>query len=188
MQFVLASASPRRKEILEQLGIPFSVVTADTDESSALRDPAALVEALSLRKAQAVAALLPPDALVIGADTVVAAGGEILGKPKNRPDAERMLRLLSGRTHQVLTGVTILYGEQRRTAHCVTDVTFQPMTEQEITAYVDSDEPYDKAGGYAIQGRAARYITGIRGCYWNVVGFPVNLFCNMLKDLGIHGV
>lgn len=188
MQFILASASPRRKEILEQLGLQFSVVTADTDESSAITDPAALVEELSLRKARAVADIVDPEQPVIGADTVVAAGGEILGKPKDAADARRMLRLLSGSTHQVLTGVTLFYKGKPYTAHCITDVAFQPMTEQEIAEYAASGEPYDKAGGYAIQGRAARYITGINGCYWNVVGFPVNLFCNMLKQLGIHGV
>lgn len=183
MKIILASASPRRKEILKQLGIDFSVITADTDENSTLSDPAALVEELSLRKAQAVAKIAGPHAAVIGADTVVAARGEILGKPENKQDARRMLRLLSGCTHQVFTGVSVLCENKRHTAHCVTDVTFQPMTEEEIADYIASNEPYDKAGGYAIQGRAARYITGIHGCYWNVVGFPVNLFCNMAKQM-----
>ncbi|MBQ7288775.1 MAG: septum formation protein Maf [Clostridia bacterium] len=188
MDFILASASPRRKEILEQLGLRFSVITADTDENSEITDPGALVEELSFRKAQAVAKKVGGDAVVIGADTVVSIGGEILGKPKDAADARRMLRLLSGQTHQVMTGVTVLYGKQRKTAHCVTDVTFAPMSDAEIADYIAGREPYDKAGGYAIQGKAAQYITGINGCYWNVVGFPVNLFCRMLKSLGIDGI
>ncbi len=188
MKIILASASPRRKEILSGLGIDFSVVTADTDENCDLCDPAALVETLSFRKAEAVAKIAEPNSLIIGADTVVAINGEILGKPKNKADADRMLHLLSGNTHQVLTGVTLLYNGKRHTAHAVTDVTFQTMTEQEIADYISTNEPYDKAGGYAVQGKTARYITGINGCYWNVVGFPINLFSNMLKEMGIKGI
>lgn len=188
MQFILASASPRRREILEQMGLQFSVRAADIDESSTATDPAALVEELSLKKAQAVAKTTEENAVIIGADTVVAAADEILGKPKNEADARRMLRLLSGSTHRVFTGVTLIYEGVAHTAHCITEVTIQQMTNQEIEEYIASGEPYDKAGGYAAQGRAARYIVGINGCYWNVVGFPVNLFFNMLKQMGIHGV
>lgn len=188
MKTVLASASERRKEILEMLGIDFSVVTADIDESCELTDPALLVEDLSYRKAKKVAENVGADTLVIGADTIVFAETELLGKPKNKADADRMLRLLSGKTHQVMTGVTLLHNGKRCTAHCVTDVTFQAMTQGEIEDYISSDEPYDKAGSYAVQGLAARYISGINGCYWNVVGFPVNLFFNMLKDLGLNNI
>ncbi len=188
MKVILASASLRRKEILEMLGIDFSVVIADTDENCDCKDPAKLVETLSYRKAKAVAEKFDKDTLVIGSDTVVFVNGEILGKPKDKADADRMLHLLSGKTHKVLTGVTLLYNGQVRTAHCVTEVTFQQMSESEMEDYISGNEPYDKAGAYAVQGLAARYISGINGCYWNVVGFPVNLFFNMLKDLSLNNI
>lgn len=185
MKFVLASKSPRRREILANFGYDFEVVTAETDESSDITDPKELVSELSYRKAKAVADTLPENRAVIGSDTVVFLNGEILGKPKSKEDARRMLKMLSGTTHKVYSGVTVLYGGRRLTRFCVTDVTFQLISDSEIEEYINTSEPYDKAGGYAIQGGMGRYITGINGCYFNVVGFPINTFFNMLKELGL---
>lgn len=180
MHYVLASKSPRRSEILQNLGIPFEIVTAETDESSEIRDPAALVEALSRRKGEAVLALLRErgrdlsDTVVLSSDTVVAIDGEILGKPRNREDAERMLRALSGGRHQVISGICLLSDRGAGVSHEVTEVEFDVIPEESLARYLDSDEPYDKAGAYAIQGMASAWIKGIHGCYFNVVGLPVH--------------
>ena len=186
--YVLASKSPRRSEILQNLGIPFSVVTAETDERSDVTDPEALVELLSRRKGEAVASLLrergelTADTVILSSDTVVALDGEILGKPQGRADAERMLRALSGRRHRVISGVCLISGERIALSHEVTEVEFDEIPEASLSRYLDSDEPYDKAGAYAIQGRAGVYIKGIEGDYFNVVGLPVNLLKNTLKE------
>lgn len=193
MQVILASKSPRRKEILQTLGIPFTVVTADTDESSTQTDPSLLVQQLSLRKGQAVQDMLTQDGklshdtLIIASDTVVALDGEILGKPQDRADAHRMLSGLQNSTHHVLSGIALLYtdaqGLQRSAvSFASTAVHFSPMTEQDIALYLDSGEPYDKAGAYAIQGLAGRWITGIEGDYFNVVGLPANVMCDLCKS------
>lgn len=180
MHYVLASKSPRRSEILQNLGIPFEIVTAETDESSEIRDPAALVEALSRRKGEAVLALLRErgrdlsDTVVLSSDTVVAIDGEILGKPRNREDAERMLRALSGGRHQVISGICLLSDRGAGVSHEVTEVEFDVIPEESLARYLDSDEPYDKAGAYAIQGMASAWIKGIHGCYFNVVGLPIH--------------
>ena len=178
--YVLASKSPRRSEILQNLGILFEVVTAETDERSDVTDPEALVELLSRRKGEAVAALLrergelTADTVILSSDTVVALDGEILGKPQDRADAERMLRSLSGRRHRVISGVCLISGERIALSHEVTEVEFDEIPEASLSRYLDSDEPYDKAGAYAIQGRASAWIRGIHGCYFNVVGLPVH--------------
>lgn len=178
--YVLASKSPRRSEILQNLGIRFAVVTAETDETSALADPERLVEELSRRKGEAVLALLrergelSPDTVILSSDTVVALDGEILGKPRDRADAERMLRALSGRRHKVISGVCLLSESGAGVSHEVTEVEFDEIPEASLARYLDSAEPYDKAGAYAIQGMASAWIKGIHGCYFNVVGLPVH--------------
>lgn len=179
MRIVLASKSPRRREILSMLGISFDVVTADTDEHSPITDPAALVEELALRKGRAVRELLrkkgewDENTLIIASDTVVATGEEILGKPEDHGDAARMLRLLSDSTHHVISGIALLSGEREITDHDKTAVHFAPMTEEEILWYAKSGEPLDKAGAYAVQGLASLFIKGLSGDYFNVVGLPV---------------
>ena len=180
---ILASASPRRKEILTELGVTFEVVVADTDESSDERDPERLTEELARRKGIAVweriCAERPDgieleDCTVISADTVVWLDGEILGKPRDRADALRMIRGLSGKEHKVVSGVAVTYRGVTRTASCVTRVRVDEIPEDEIVRYVDSGEPMDKAGGYGIQGGFSLWVSGIDGCYFSVVGLPVN--------------
>ena len=197
MNVILASKSPRRKEILETLGISFTIVTADTDEQSTQTDPALLVEQLALQKATDVQDLLDaqnalaPDTLIIASDTVVALNGEILGKPRDRDDAYRMIKGLQNTTHHVLSGIVFCYVDAHGThrgavSHASTAVHFGPMSEADIALYIDSKEPYDKAGAYAIQGLAGRWITGIEGDYFNVVGLPVNVMCDLaMQAFGI---
>lgn len=188
IQLILASQSPRRREILENLGLSFRVVTADVDETCTEQNPRRYVEELALRKGQAVLARLfaeqaiDKETVILAADTVVAAEGEILGKPRDREDAEHMLRLLSGRTHQVISGIALLSADRIAVASEVTGVRFSPLTQSEIDFYVSSDEPYDKAGGYAVQGLASLFIDGLDGDYFNVVGLPVKRFHDLLRD------
>ena len=182
---VLASNSPRRREILTQGGYEFTVDAADVDENLGIIDPAELVEALSFKKAMAVADKYP-DKTVIGADTVVAIDGDILGKPIDESDAQNMLRELSGRTHQVVTGVTVVLptvdgGRGHETFHEITDVTFYELSDDEIDTYVSTGEPLDKAGAYGIQGRGALLVERISGDYLNVVGLPLARLSRILK-------
>lgn len=180
MKYILASKSPRRKEILETLGLSFTVFTVDTDESSEERDVCAFVEELSRRKGEAVKATLESegrdltDTVIISSDTVVAMDGEILGKPRDEEDACRMLRMYSGRRHQVVSGICLIGNGKVGVSHEVTEVEFEKLDEETILRYVRSSEPYDKAGAYAIQGVASAYIKGIVGDYFNVVGLPVH--------------
>ncbi len=189
MKYILASKSPRRKEILETVGISFEVVTADTDESSEETDPRALVELLARRKGIAVRDALEAagrdltDTLILSSDTVVAIGGEILGKPHDADDAKRMLRLYSGRTHDVISGICLLYEGKLLSSFEVTEVAFEELDEETISRYVETAKPYDKAGAYAIQGQASAYITGIRGDYFNVVGLPVHRMNSLYREL-----
>jgi len=188
-QYILASASPRRSEILRNLRIPFEVVASDADELSTLTDPALLVEELSVRKGEAVHSLLKssgrfsPDTVILSSDTVVSAGGQILGKPRDEEDARRMLRLLSGTTHQVVSGISLIGSDRSAVSHAVTSVEFAPLSEQDICFYLRSGEPFGKAGSYAIQGLASRWIRAIHGCYFNVVGLPVNRMCELYFSL-----
>ena len=188
MRYILASKSPRRKEILQMLGLSFEVVTADTDESSEERDPTALVRELSRRKGEAVRELLRTrgedldNTVIISSDTVVAAEGEILGKPRDEEEACRMLRLYVGRTHRVVSGICLIRGDRCAVSHEVTEVVFDDMTEEEIRTYVKEQKPYDKAGAYAIQGVASAYIKEIRGDYFNVVGLPVHGLCKLYRE------
>ncbi|MEY8427657.1 Maf family protein [Lachnospiraceae bacterium 46-15] len=183
-QIILASASPRRRELLTQAGIVFTVKVSDAEEIITENAPDKVVKELALLKAKAVAET-EEDALVIGADTIVAAEGNILGKPHSREEAFSMLSMLQGKTHQVYTGVALITKEAGKEKQEVfaekTDVTFYPMTEKEIWGYIDTGEPMDKAGSYGIQGRAAVYIEKISGDYNNVVGLPVAKLYQALK-------
>ena len=183
-KFVLASASPRRAEILRTVGWPFEALAANIDESRlAGEDPPGYVKRVARLKAEAVA-LLSPGATVVGADTVVVVDGEILGKPRDEEEARRMLRQLQGRWHEVLTGVAVFNGKtgQPKVVYEVTKVRFAPMSEDEIDWYVSTGEPMDKAGAYAIQGLGARFVQGIKGEYSNVVGLPVRLLYELLRE------
>lgn len=181
-KLVLASGSPRRAEILRSIGWPFEALAANIDESrNDHEDATTYVERVARAKAEVVTPRVP-GATVVGADTVVVVDGEILGKPRDEEDARRMLLLLQGRWHQVLTGVAVFSGNisHPRVAHEVTEVKFAEMKEDEIGWYVDSGEPMDKAGAYAIQGFGARFIEGIKGDYSNVVGLPVRLLYELV--------
>lgn len=180
---VLASQSPRRSEILRNAGFDFEVRPANVEEIPGESEaPPAYVQRLAREKARAVEA--SPREFILAADTTVAAAGHILEKPHSVEDASRMLRLLSGRTHQVLTGVCLRHGGREWCGVESTQVRFVELTEAEILAYARSGEPMDKAGGYAIQGLASKYIDRIEGCYFNVVGLPVSLVYRFLKEAG----
>jgi septum formation protein len=182
---VLASASPRRRELLRNVGISFEVQAALIAEDPLPgEDAKECAERLARDKALAVARLRSQDA-VLGADTVVVVGGQILGKPTDAADAARMLRLLSGREHQVITGVCLVVGGQWSVASETTLVAMSEITEEEIAEYIASGEPMDKAGAYAIQGFASRWIPRIEGDYANVVGLPVALVWRMLRQKGL---
>ncbi len=179
---VLASASPRRKELIKLLFEDFKVLPAECDETLPEGiTPKQAVEYLSEIKNKATRKLLNEEALVISADTVVAVNGEILGKPVDKDDARRMITLLSGKTHAVYTGVTISDGEKAVTFSEKTDVTFYKLTDGEIEGYISTTEPYDKAGGYGIQGKAGLLVEKIDGDYYNVVGLPVARLNRELK-------
>ncbi len=188
---VLASASPRRRELLAQAGFIFEVVPSSIPE---IRKPSesaiAFATRLAREKAQDVAARLTGNdlqtALILGADTVVVAEDEVLGKPVDEVDARRMLLLLAGRTHMVVTGVCMLRGEYVDTAAEITFVTMHTISDEEITAYIATGEPWDKAGGYAIQGYAAKWIPRIQGCYFNVVGLPIALVSAMIEGASLR--
>jgi septum formation protein len=181
-KLILASASPRRAEILRTVGWPFEILVVDVDETRR-RDEEAVtyVERVAGKKAHAAAAQFPA-AMIVAADTVVVIDTEILGKPRDDEDARGMLRKLSGQWHQVLTGVAFIDGgsAEVRVAYEKTEVKFAVMSQDEIDWYVSSGEPRDKAGAYAIQGLGARFIEGIRGDYFNVVGLPVRLLYELV--------
>ena len=183
---VLASASPRRKELLAQAGFTFQVDPSGIPEvRQPSESPIAFVTRLAREKAEDVCSRLGASSaeprIVIGADTVVVCDDAVLGKPVDADDAKRMLRLLAGRTHQVVTGVCVISGEVIESAAEVTFVTMQTIADAEIDAYVATGEPADKAGAYAIQGYAARWIPRIHGCYFNVVGLPLALVSAMIE-------
>lgn len=182
---VLASASPRRRELLGTLGLDFKIEPAVGEEHTPEHgDAAETVTALARAKAAEVAAKHPQD-IVIGADTVVVADGRILGKPRDAADAAEMLRLLSGRSHTVCTGLCLMRGDTVLTHAEETAVHFRALTDAEIAAYVETGEPMDKAGAYAIQGLASLFITGIEGDYFNVVGLPLCALGTMLQQMGV---
>ena len=182
MSLILASASPRRKELLGLFRVPFEVRAADIDEAmDPDKDPFDEVARVSRLKAQAVPAAA--EDTVIAADTIVVCEGKVLGKPKSEADAKAMLRLLSGRDHQVMTGVTVLRGMQCETFTEVTDLHFRPLTDKEIDDYVATGEPMDKAGAYGIQGGAALFCERLVGDYYNVMGLPVCRLGMILREL-----
>lgn len=193
MRIILASASPRRKELLRQIGLEFEIQVSQVEEVITQTQPGKVVEELSSQKARAVVDALDEEeykegVLVIGADTVVAADGEILGKPKDESEAMKMLHFLSGRSHEVFTGVTLFYKKQGReriikSFHERTAVVFYPMGDDEIAEYVATRDCMDKAGAYGIQGFCARYIKGIEGDYNNVVGLPVGRLYQEAKEM-----
>lgn len=181
---ILASASPRRREILAQMGADFTVITADASEESDITVPSELTQELARRKGQAVFEKLRTSGedggkIIISADTVVACDGKILGKPQSREDAFQMLKLISGRTHEVVTGIGITAGGNTITDFSRTLVHVEDIPENEIWAYIDSGDPMDKAGAYGIQGMFSSWISGIEGCYFGVVGLPVNKLSNL---------
>lgn len=181
---VLASASPRRRELLGCIVREFRVVEPGIDEEAHFAPPLERgIQDVARAKCLAVAASCP-DELVIAADTVVAVDGELLGKPADAEDAARMLRLLSGREHRVLTGVAVGLKELVQTGCETTRVVFDEISEEQIAAYVASGEPFDKAGAYGIQGRASVFVKGIEGCYFNVVGLPLHLLAKLLEGCG----
>jgi septum formation protein len=197
---VLASASPRRRELLSQAGFSFKVHPAHIPEDPLEgEDPFAYVTRLAREKAQAVyheltstvrqagSESLDGQAIaILGADTTVTLDNHILGKPEDAADAARMLRLLSGRTHRVITGVALVTADGAQVAAEATAVSFLPLSDEEIAAYVATSEPMDKAGAYAIQGRAARWIPRIEGCYFNVVGLPLALVSKLLDSCNLQ--
>ncbi|MBR1811044.1 MAG: septum formation inhibitor Maf [Clostridia bacterium] len=176
MNIILASASPRRREILELIGLaPDAILPSEADETvEASLPPEEKVMTLAARKAASVAARddLPPDALIIASDTVVVYGGTVLGKPRDRADGCRMLKMLSGRTHAVYTGVCLLYQNKKQIFYNKTDVEFYPLTDGEINAYLDTGEPFDKAGAYGIQGKGSVLVRRIDGDFFSVMGLP----------------
>ncbi|MDO4599747.1 MAG: Maf family protein [[Ruminococcus] gnavus] len=189
-KIILGSGSPRRKELLSQIGVPFEVRVSEKEEIYTQTIPKEIVKELALMKAENVASeLQAKNTIVIGADTVVVHQDQILGKPKDEQDAFRMIQLLQGDVHQVYTGVAILdfdgNGEKTVISHAVeTRVSVNPMSEEEIWKYVQSKEPMDKAGAYGIQGKFSAFIEKIEGDYFNVVGLPVSYVYQMLKQLG----
>ncbi|MGW8443040.1 Maf family protein [Paenibacillus sp. S33] len=191
-RIILASTSPRRKELLAFLRLPFEVVPSHADESTPESwTPQQIVETLAARKAEAVvntATQSKEAGLVIGSDTIVVLDGSVLGKPADHADAVRMLTSLQGRTHRVYTGVACIHtgtGEML-VRHRQTEVTMKPLSQEQIVAYVNTGEPSDKAGAYGIQGMGATLVESIQGCYFNVVGLPLSLLSDMLSDFGVN--
>lgn len=188
---VLASNSPRRKELLKGLGIEFSVMVSEAEEITSETEPEKIVTELSKIKGNAVlhrALETDPDTVVISSDTIVFLNGKVLGKPKDKEDCIRMIQSLSGKSHFVYTGVTLFYSDHgTRTSESfvkAAKVKVQPITESEILEYAETAEPYDKAGGYGIQGAFSRFITGIEGDYYTIMGLPVNELYNKCKEKG----
>lgn len=188
-QLILASGSPRRREIMEQVGLEFQVMVSKKEEVITKETPQEAVQELATQKAQDIANDLNGDGYIIGADTVVVQNGSILGKPKDKEDGIQMLSRLSGQNHSVYTGVCILY----KKADCIVDkicfyeetkVTMVSMSEEEIKEYVETGEPMDKAGAYGIQGKAAAFIKKIDGDYYNVVGLPISRLVRELRGMG----
>ena len=182
MKLILASASPRRRELLGLFHIPFEIRVADIDETmDPEKTPGEEVARVSALKAMATPR--GEDELVIAADTIVVCEGRVLGKPRDEADAVATLKLLSGRDHQVMTGVTVLLGDKRQTVTEVTDIHFRELSEKEIRAYVATGEPMDKAGSYGIQGGAALFCSRMVGDYYNVMGLPVCRLGQMLREI-----
>lgn len=183
-EIILASSSPRRKELLSYIVDEFTIIPSNLEEI-AYGTPSEQTLKLAKDKAADIAKSYP-DAVVIGADTLVAIGDRVLGKPKDEEDAAGMLKLLSGKTHEVYTGVAIVCDGNVLTECVVTEVTFDVMSDEEIDSYIETGEPMDKAGAYGIQGLSGKFIRGISGDYFNVMGLPQNTVYKMLKSTGIY--
>lgn len=185
-RMILASGSPRRKELLQMLEVPFEVLVSDTEEVITKNEPAEVTKELSYQKAIAVAGQVE-EGIIIGADTVVSIDGKILGKPADKEEAREMIYKLQGKSHMVYTGVTVIAKSDDMVSASSfaegTKVNVAPMTENEIEAYISTEEPYDKAGAYGIQGLFGKFIEGIEGDYFNVVGLPVHRLYEELKKL-----
>jgi len=187
LPLILASSSPRRAELLQAAGISFRVQAANVDEAVQTGERSIdYVIRLAREKASVVAELCQESAVVLGADTIVVIENELIGKPADEDDARRMLRMLSGKWHEVLTGVALIAPREARTDAATTRVKFAPLSDDEIEWYVASGEPSDKAGAYAIQGLASRFVERIEGSYSNVVGLPVETVWRLLKEMGIE--
>lgn len=186
MSIILASASPRRRELLSQINCIFKVITSDIAEDNT-QDiaPEQLVIRHAKSKAEAVAALVNSNDIVIGADTIVVLDGKVYGKPNDFDDARHTLSCLSGRSHQVITGIAVISQGKIFTDYEVTEVRMAKLTADEIERYIMGREPMDKAGAYAIQGQGAVFIEGINGCYSNVVGLPLRKLANLLAKVGV---
>lgn len=188
-EFVLASASPRRKELLAQIGIKFRTCTSKKQEEILRNNPEEIVKDLSYTKARDVFERGNRDAIVIGADTIVVYDDKVLGKPKSEEEAFEMIKMLQGNVHRVYTGMNIIWTDNGNThissSVAMTEVELYYMSEEEIRTYVSTKEPYDKAGGYAIQGYFARYVKKIKGDYNNVVGLPVGKLYQILNSLNL---
>ena len=185
-KIILASKSPRRKQILEQVGLKFTVEVSDFDETQIkFKTPQEMVKKLSLEKAKVIAAK-NPDAIIIGADTTVIIKNEIIGKPTSKQDAVRILKLLSGNVHEVVTGFAVISGKKSVTKHVTSKVKFKKLSEAEIKAYVKTGEPMDKAGGYGIQDKGGLFVEDIQGDYSNVVGLPIFAVSEVLKQFGVE--
>ena len=192
-RLILASSSPRRRELLAQIGLSFEVIASHTEEKTKSTEPGEMVQELSALKATDVFDQIPPEEragiIVIGADTLVSIEGKVMGKPADEIKAQEMLSRLQGNTHQVYTGVTLIWqaeGEKeprKKTFFEKTDVSMFPMSTEEIRSYIATGEPMDKAGAYGIQGKCAAYIRGLSGDYYNVVGLPVGRLYQELKRL-----
>ena len=182
MQLILASQSPRRKELLGLFGLPFVIRVADIDETMN-PEMSAADEVARVSRTKAMAVPREGDDVVVAADTIVVCGGQVLGKPKDEADAYRMLRLLSGRDHQVMTGMTVLRGETALTVTEITDIHFRQLSDREILRYIATGEPMDKAGSYGIQGGTALFAEKMSGDYYNVMGLPVCRLGQLLKQI-----
>jgi len=190
MKLILASTSSRRAEVLRQAGFAFEVVSAAVDEAPRRGEaPVNLVKRLAAEKARTAGKTIREDSIVIAADTEVALEGRIFGKPASAEEAKAMLATLAGKTHQVVTGLAVLRMPRAEMGveHEETLVTFAPLSEAEIAAYVATREPFDKAGGYAVQGRGGVFVTRIEGCYFNVVGLPLARLYRMIREMGWEG-
>lgn len=185
MRIILASGSPRRKEILSSFGVDFEIIVPDCDENISCKTPSELVERLSLIKAKTVADMTGTEnSFILAADTVVALGKRVLGKPSSKEDAYNMLSSLSGKCHSVYTGMTVISNGVITTTHEKADVYFKKLADEEILQYLETDEPYDKAGAYAVQGIAGKFVEKIEGSYSCIVGLPkekVNKFLTLAK-------
>jgi len=186
MKFILASSSPRRKELLKLVGIYPQIIVPMVEENRLPQESIdTFLRRISIAKGKAVFSNSLFETPIISADTIVVCENQLIGKPQSREDARKFLKILAGKSHDVLTGIAILYRGHSHYEFSRTQVLFSPISDIEIEYYLDNEDFMDKAGAYAIQGKAAVFVKEISGCYFNVMGFPINLFYSMLKKIGI---